>query len=109
MLSPTVNPALTPKHRHQRPQAHPTRRSRRVVENDDYAAFSRRVLHAHARRISAGDIEGLAQLAALAADIDTALHAAVTGLRTQGYSWADIAARLGVTRQAAQQRFGGDR
>ena len=23
-----------------------------------------------------------------------------------GYSWADIAARLGVTRQAAQQRWG---
>ena len=25
----------------------------------------------------------------------------------EGYSWAEIAARLGVTRQAAQQRWGG--
>jgi hypothetical protein len=30
---------------------------------------------------------------------------AVTGLRTAGYLWAEIVARLGVTRQAAQQRF----
>ena len=76
-----------------------------MVENDHYAAFTRRILHAHARRISHGDIEGLAALAALAADIDTALHTAVTGLRAAGYSWADIAARLGVTRQPAHQRF----
>ena len=30
---------------------------------------------------------------------------AVTGLRKAGYSWAEIAARLGVTRQAAHQRW----
>ena len=30
---------------------------------------------------------------------------AITGLRAQGYSWADIAHRLGTSRQAAQQRF----
>ena len=30
----------------------------------------------------------------------------VTGLRTAGYSWAEIGNRLGITRQAAQQRFG---
>ena len=34
------------------------------------------------------------------------LHAAVTRARTQGRSWTQIAARLGITRQAAQQRFG---
>jgi hypothetical protein len=33
------------------------------------------------------------------------LHAAVTRARSQGRSWAQIAARLGITRQAAQQRF----
>jgi hypothetical protein len=31
---------------------------------------------------------------------------AVRGLRRFGYSWADIAARLGVTRQAVQMRYG---
>jgi hypothetical protein len=39
-------------------------------------------------------------------DIDTAIGQAVTGLRAFGYSWADIGARLGITRQAAQQRRG---
>jgi DNA-directed RNA polymerase specialized sigma24 family protein len=42
----------------------------------------------------------------LATDLDDALSQAVTGLRMAGYSWAEIAARLGVTRQAAQQRWG---
>ena len=34
------------------------------------------------------------------------LAAAVTRARTRGRSWTQIAARLGITRQAAQQRFG---
>jgi hypothetical protein len=31
---------------------------------------------------------------------------AVKGLRDCGYSWAEIGSRLGITRQAAQQRWG---
>jgi hypothetical protein len=77
-----------------------------VVENDDYAAFTRRILAAHGRRIARGDIEGLAALAEVAISFDAALSAAITGLRGNGYSWADIAVRLGITRQAAQQRWG---
>lgn len=77
-----------------------------TVENDAYAAFTRRVLAAHGRRVAAGDVEGLAALAALAADVDRATGAAVAGLRCAGYAWSEIADRLGVTRQAAQQRFG---
>ena len=42
----------------------------------------------------------------LAAELDTAIGQAVTGLRAYGYSWADIGSRLGITRQAAQQRWG---
>jgi hypothetical protein len=57
------------------------------VENDDYGAFARRIVAAHGRRIAAGDV-------------------AVAGLRRVGYSWAEIASRLGITRQAAQQRWG---
>ena len=56
----TVNKPLTPKRR------------TRVVENDEYAAFLRRVIRAY------------------------------------GYSWADIAMRLGITRQGTQQRWGDD-
>ena len=42
----------------------------------------------------------------LSEEIDTAISQAVTGLRGFGYSWADIGTRLGITRQAAQQRWG---
>jgi hypothetical protein len=78
------------------------------VENDDYAAFTRRIVAAHGRRIAAGDVEGLADLIALGTEIERATATAVAGLRAFGYSWAEIASRLGITRQAAQQRWGGE-
>ena len=81
---------------------------RRVTENDEYAAFARRVIRAYSRRIATGDIDAITGMARLADDLDIAIHHAVTGLRCQGYSWAEIAARLGITRQGAQQRWGGD-
>lgn len=90
----TVKPRLT------------ANRGQRVVENDDYSAFARRVLSAYARRVAGGDIEALAKMTALAADLDTAIGQTVTGLRGVGYSWAEIGLRLGITRQAAQQRWG---
>ena len=79
-----------------------------MTENDEYAAFMRRVIRAYSRRIAAGDIDALTDMARVADELDIAIHHAVTGLRTHGYSWADIAARLGITRQGAQQRWGGD-
>lgn len=75
------------------------------MENPDYAAFARRIMRAFGRRIADGDIESLPHLAALAAELDQALTDAVTGLRAYGYSWSEIADRLGITRQAAHQRW----
>jgi DNA-directed RNA polymerase specialized sigma24 family protein len=86
-----------------------SRRRSRVTENDEYAAFARRVLRAWARRVAAGDIDAIADMAAAARELEEAMRHAVTGLRVKGYSWAEIATRLGVTRQAAQQRWGHDR
>ena len=97
MNAPTVNRALTP-----------NRRIRRDVANDDYAAFTRRVVAAQGRRIARGDVEGLAALLALGQEIEAVTAVAVAGLRDFGYSWAEIASRLGITRQAAQQRWGGE-
>ena len=83
-----------------------TRRRRgRVVENDEYAAFLRRVLRAYARRIGKGDIDSFAEMAAIAAEMDDILRQAVAGLRAADFSWADIAARTGTTRQAAWKRW----
>ena len=92
--APDVRTSLTPK------------RPGRVRENDEYAAFARRVLRAYARRVADGDVEALTLMLGLSAEIDTAITQAVTGLRGSGYSWAEIGSRLGITRQAAQQRWG---
>jgi hypothetical protein len=81
-------------------------RAGRAVENDEYAAFARRVLRAYARRVADGDVEALALMLGLSAEIDAAIGQAVAGLREFGYSWAEIGSRLGITRQAAQQRWG---
>lgn len=79
---------------------------RRLVENDEYAAFVRRVLRAYSRRVGGGDVEALGLLVGLAEEIDAAMAEAVKGLRACGYSWAEIGSRLGISRQAAQQRWG---
>jgi hypothetical protein len=81
-------------------------RAGRVIENDEYAASARRVLRAYARRIADGDVEALTLMLGLSAEIDSAISQAVSGLRAFGYSWAEIGSRLGITRQAAQQRWG---
>ncbi len=103
-----VNSALTPNRVSggSRPSG-PRRRD--VVENDEYAAFTRRIVRAYARRVATGDVEALTHMVALSSVLDDAITEAVTGLRSHGYSWAEIAARLGITRQAAQQRWGADR
>jgi hypothetical protein len=41
-----------------------------------------------------------------AEEIGAAVAEAVKGLRASGYSWAEIDSRLGIIRQAAQQRWG---
>ena len=92
----TVNPGLTAARRNRR---------RDVVENDEFAAFCRRIIRAHARRVAIGDVEALADMVALAEDLDTAIGYAVAGLHGSGYSWTEIAARLGITRQAAFKRW----
>jgi hypothetical protein len=89
-----VNGSLTPN------------RPKPVIENSEYGAFARRVLWAYIRRIAAGDIESLTHMVSLADDINDAITRSVHGLRAAGYSWAEIGSRLGVTRQAAQQRWG---
>ena len=79
---------------------------RRQVENDDYGAFVRRVLRGYSRRVADGDVEALILMTGLADELNAAIAGAVKGLRGCGYSWAEIGSRLGITRQAAHQRWG---
>jgi hypothetical protein len=107
---PGVNSHLTPNSqiRTASTSGRGTRRRRRQgVENDAYLVLVARVITAAGKRVATGDVEALPDLAQLPTDLDAALITAVTGLRGFGYSWEQIASRLGVTRQAAQQRWGG--
>ena len=97
----TVKKPLTPRV--------PSQRRRDVVENDEFAAFARRIIRAHGRRVAAGDVEALRDLVALSANLDEAIGEAVVGLRAFGYSWSEIGTRLGISKQAAQQRWGGEK
>ena len=76
-----------------------------VGENSAYTAFCSRAIRAVGRRVADGDVDALIDLAHLAHNLDQALAAAVIGLRAYGYSWNEIATRLGTTRQTAQQRW----
>lgn len=82
------------------------KRRRRDVENPEYAKFIKRLVRAHGRRVADGDVEGLADLLDVSAEVDQAVRVAVAGLRAAGYSWGEISDRLGTTRQAAHQRWG---
>lgn len=75
-------------------------------DNREFAAFSRRIMRAYARRVAVADPAALAELVELRTAVDEAIGAAVDGLRAEGFSWAEIGRDLGLTRQGAQQRFG---
>ena len=79
----SVNPGLTPNTGSG--NSRPTKpRRRNVVENDEYAAFIRRIIKAFARRISTGDVEALRDMVALSTQLDDSISEAVKGLRAYG-------------------------
>ena len=52
------------------------------------------------------DLTEMNGLAALSTLIDELIHAQVVEMKTSGYSWSEIGAALGMTKQATQQRYG---
>lgn len=78
----------------------------RVREVPELAACARRMIRAVGKRCGQQDVEGLAELVTLRADVEAALVDGVTLARAQGFSWAFVGDVLGMTRQSAQQRFG---
>jgi len=53
-------------------------------------------------------IAGLARVQAVVAQADAAVHDYVDVLRSRGISWTRIGAALGVSKQAAWERFSGE-
>lgn len=84
-------------------------RRRKEREAPELAGFLRRMARALVRRAAAGDLEALAALVESRDALDVAIGDAARALHydfTQPYSWGEIARELGISRQAAQQRFG---
>lgn len=75
-------------------------------EAPELGAACVRMFRALARRAGDGELEALEQLAFLQDSLQIQLGAAVAGYREgHGFSWTDVGNVLGITRQAAQQRF----
>lgn len=78
-----------------------------ATDNEIFCEAVERMVMAMGRRVASGDIDGLTALARLREAVTVATKSAVTQLRAEhGYSWADVARPLGITRQSAQERFG---
>ncbi len=81
--------------------------AKRERETPEYAAFVRRAIRSHGRRVADADPEDLAELVAMHEVLTLAIDDAVLGMRAaRSVSWAQIGRALGITRQAAQQRYG---
>ncbi len=80
------------------------RRSYHHIEDDQQAAATERMTLGLARR-AGSNLDTLADLKRHYEDGPSVLALAVAGARAQGYSWGEIAHALGVTRQAARERF----
>lgn len=75
-------------------------------EAAEMGAFMRRVCRAMVRRSGDGELDALVELVKTKRVLDAAIVEAGQAAHRFGYSHADIAAELGITRQAAQKRFG---
>lgn len=75
-------------------------------DHAEYLGMLRRMLKAGARRLASADPEDLVAMVALRGSLDEAIATSVQGMRDNGFSWAEIAEPLGITRQAAYQKWG---
>ncbi|MCW2674765.1 MAG: hypothetical protein JWP14_3354 [Frankiales bacterium] len=79
-------------------------------ETEDVARGVARMIRAVGNRVADQDIDGLPLLVLLADEVERQMHRAVVQLHDDcAYSWAEIGVRLGISKQAAQQRFGRSR
>jgi hypothetical protein len=79
------------------------------MDNFDFFKFCSRIIRAFQRRVSDGDVASLMYLLSVAELAEDAARDAAVDLNRAGYSWQEIGNALGVSRQAAHQRFTGRR
>jgi hypothetical protein len=85
------------------------RKPKKAVSINVLLAAIRRLLVARVRRAAAGELDpaDAVELDRLGRMIDFGVETAVLGMRSDGFSWQEIGNAFGITRQAAQQRWGG--
>ena len=81
--------------------------NRKEIENSTYCQDAARFIRGAGIRASY-DADALADLMAIRNAVELAERKAVADLRADGWSWGEIADRVGMTRQACQQRWGKD-
>ena len=77
-----------------------------MVETTDFLKMLLRMIRAAGRRVADADEHELRMLAHLRSAFEESIETAVEGQRAKGRSWAHIGLALGITRQAAFQRYG---
>lgn len=80
------------------------RAPRRVRESPELAGFLRRMARALVRRAERHDLDALGALRQARDDIDLAIGDAARALAAE-YTWDQIGAELGISKQAAHKRF----
>lgn len=81
-------------------------RKRREKSVDEYLGMLTRMMRAAVPRVAEADEVELAQLVKLRDTLDEVIAEAVHGQRSCGRSWAYIGDALGISRQAAYDRWG---
>lgn len=74
-------------------------------DSSEIGSMAQRVMRALVRRAGEGDTEALEVLVAIQGEVSGHVHQAGVALVSFGYTYADLANVLGVTRQAATKRF----
>lgn len=83
------------------------KRSKRYTTDRQYRAMLGRMMRAYERRVGTATMEELTDLVELRTELDAITKRAIGELRRSGsYTWEEIGTALGVSRQAAQQRYG---
>jgi len=80
-----------------------------AVETPEFAAMMGRMARAWSRRVAAADTYDLAEMIEFGRTFDDAVAAAIRSARCvqpEAFSWTAIGEAAGISRQAAQQRWG---
>lgn len=83
---------------------------KREYEAADMAAMFRRFARAMSKRAGDGELEALSVIQTAINDLDAQLVVAARAAHSEpfSYSWTEIGRELGISRQAARQRFAAD-